>query len=156
MHEYPIERIKEFYLDTISSIRHNNITEDHGATTFVSHYLLKHMSQHALIIDSTADARSSFASKQTPRGELLIRMEPDTQRVFVTVKHLRKECTESQMSYNELLSDLRKDKILIDVIKKGMSKGTQLSTKPVDALVLDAAKMDIEIAEPPENVVRPD
>jgi len=156
LHEYPIERIKEFYLDTISSIRHNNITEDHGATTFVSHYLLKHMSQHALIIDSTADARSSFASKQTPRGELLIRMEPDTQRVFITVKHLRKECTESQMSYNELLSDLRKDKILIDVIKKGMSKGTQLSTKPVDALVLDAAKMDIEIAEPPENVVRPD
>lgn len=155
LHDYPIEQIKEFYMDTISSIRQNNVSEEHGAATFISHYLLKHMSQHALIIDSTADARSSFASKQTPRGELLIRMEPDTERVFITVKHLRRECTEAQISYNELLNDLRKDKILIDVTKKGMSKGTQLSTKPVDALILDAAKMDIEISESPENVVRP-
>jgi hypothetical protein len=156
LHDYSLERLNEFYMDTISNIRQNNITEERGAMSFMSHYLLKYMSQHSLVIDSTADARSSFVSKQTPRGELLIRMEPDTQRVFVTVKHLRRECTEAQISYSDLLSELKKEKYLIEVTKKGMSKGTQLSTKPVDAVVLDAAKMELEIGENPSNVVGQD
>jgi len=156
LHDYSLERLHEFYMDTISNIRQNNITEERGAMSFMSHYLLKYMSQHSLVIDSTADARSSFVSKQTPRGELLIRMEPDTQRVFVTVKHLRRECTEAQISYTDLLSELKKEKYLIEVTKKGMSKGTQLSTKPVDAVVLDAAKMELEMGENPDNVVRQD
>jgi hypothetical protein len=119
------------------------------AVTFISHYVMKYMAQNTLIIDDAIDARTGLMTQQSPRGELLIRMEPDTKRIFLTVKHVRQEAAEGGTHYKELLKELSDNGYLLKVSKKGMSKGTQLATPPVDALWLDAEKMGIEIPNKP-------
>jgi len=155
LHDYNLREIYQFYMDTISDIRETTTDNGGDAKTFVSRYILKYMAQNALVIDSTADGRSGFQSKQTPRGQLLIRMEPDTKMIYVDAKHFRNECTESQMPYRDVVRDLESSEVLIKVSKKGMSKGTPLGTPPIEALQLDAVKMGIEISDT-NNVVGSD
>lgn len=156
LHDYNLKEIYQFYMDTISDIRETTTDSNGDAKTFVSRYILKYMAQNALIIDSTADGRSGFQSKQTPRGQLLIRMEPDTKMIYVDAKHFRNECTESQMPYRDMIKDLEYAEVLIKVSKKGMSKGTPLGTPPIEALQLDAVKMGMEIPDTFNHVVGSD
>jgi hypothetical protein len=156
LHDYNLKDIYNFYVDTISDIKETTTDKGGDAATFVSRYILKYMAQNALIIDSVADGRSGFASRQTPRGQLLIRMEPDTKMIYIDAKHFRNECTEAQMPYREVLKDLENGQVLIKVSKKGMSKGTPLGTPPIEALQLDAIKMGVEIPDISEDVVGSD
>ena len=156
LHDYNLKEIYEFYIDTISQIKDNTTDGGSDAKTFVGRYILKYMAQNTLVIDSTADGRTAFASKQTPRGQLLIRMEPDTKTIYIDAKHFRNECTEAQMPYKEVVRELETEGILLKVAKKGMSKGTPLGTPPIEALTLSADKMEIEIPESMLNVVGQD
>lgn len=155
LHDYNLKELYQFYIETISDIRETTTDNGGDAKTFVSRYILKYMAQNALIIDSTADGRSGFQSKQTPRGQLLIRMEPDTKMIYLDAKHFRNECTEAQMPYRDVVKDLEYSEVLIKVSKKGMSKGTPLGTPPIEALQLDAIKMGVEIPDM-SNVVGSD
>lgn len=156
LHDYNLKHLFDFYLDTISQIKETNTDNGSDAKTFVGRYILKYMAQNTLIIDSVADGRTAFASKQTPRGQLLIRMEPDTKMIYVDAKHFRNECTESQMPYREVIRELETEGVLLKVAKKGMSKGTPLGTPPIEALMLNAEKMGVEIPESLIDVVGQD
>jgi len=147
--KFNLGRIYDFYTDTIAEIRETTLDKSMDAVTFISHYVMKYMAQNTLIIDDAVDARTGIVTQQSPRGELLIRMEPDTKRIFLTVKHVRHEAAEGGTHYKELLKELSDNGYLLKVSKKGMSKGTQLATPPVDALWLDAEKMGIEIPTKP-------
>ncbi len=148
--DYPFKEIRQFYLDTISQTKHVDSDEDRDDyKSFISHFILKHMAQNTLVVDSTTDARTGNICSQTPRGELLIRMEPDTKKIFLLIKAIREECSTKNVPYKEVLKGLKKKDLLIEVAKKGMSKGTHLNTPPVSVLVLDAERMGVDI----ENVV---
>jgi hypothetical protein len=75
-----------------------------------------------------------------PRGELITRYEPDTKLLFITTKTLREWCSENQISYKALVDDLHKMGACHGSIKKAMSRGSDMSTPPVNALVIDCAK----------------
>jgi hypothetical protein len=95
-----------------------------------------------LIVNSTVDKRSGLNAVpvREPRGELITRYEPDTKLLFVTTKVLREWCSETQVSYKALVDDLHRLGACQGSIKKAMSRGSDMSTPPVNALVIDCNK----------------
>ena len=107
-------------------------------------FLNEHNS-NMLIVNSTVDKRSGLmaAPIREPRGELITRYEPDTKLLFITTKTLREWCSGNQVSYKALVDDLYKIGACQGTLKKAMSRGSDMSTPPVNALVIDCAKATV-------------
>jgi hypothetical protein len=97
-----------------------------------------------LVVDDGVDKRSNLQKlpSQEPRGALLIRYEPDTKRVFVSIKEFKKDCAENQIDYKDLLSELTAKGVLLEVTNKRMAKGSKIIAPGVRALVLDSTHKD--------------
>lgn len=96
-----------------------------------------------LVVNDEADKRTGVEMLPIvePRGELVIRVEPDTQRMFIVAKRLRAYCADNRITLKDVLSGLRADNAYMGTIKKRMGKGTSLSGMPaVEAYVFDTAK----------------
>lgn len=144
---YDLKREAKFYAGVVNQIRDNILQRpEENKTDVVSQYILKHM-QNALVIESTADLRAvgSPTAIREPRGELLIRMEPDTKHIYLIASHFKRYVMEEKGNYANTLKALQKDGCLIKAARKGMSKGTYLNTPPIDVLILDAEKMGVDI-----------
>jgi len=101
--------------------------------------------QNTLVINDEVDKRTGVEMLPIlePRGELIIRMEPDTQKLFISAKAFRTYCAEHRITLKDVLNSLTSDGVYVGTVKKRMSKGTKLSTvPPVDALVFDCARGD--------------
>jgi hypothetical protein len=77
-----------------------------------------------------------------PRGELLIRYEPDTKHLYVSAKHFKEFCVKQQTNYKGLLKMLTDQQILLETVNKRMSKGMKLSSPVVRTLKFDAGKSE--------------
>jgi hypothetical protein len=69
----------------------------------------------------------------------MTRYEPDTKMLFISAKALREWCSENQISYKMMCAELQKAKIIKGVVKKSMSKGSDMTTPSVFALMIDCA-----------------
>lgn len=101
--------------------------------------------QNTLVINDEVDKRTGVEMLPIlePRGELLLRMEPDTMKLFIVAKDFRKYCTECQITLKDVLNGLTSDGIYGGIKKKRMSKGTKLSSvPPVDVYVFDCSRGD--------------
>ena len=78
----------------------------------------------------------------------MTRFEPDKKLLYISTKALREWCSENQISYKMLCEDLQKNKITTGVLKKSLSKGSDIATPSVFALVIDcsvATDLDPEV-----------
>jgi hypothetical protein len=101
--------------------------------------------QNTLVINDEADKRTGVEMLPIlePKGELIIRMEPDTQKLFIATKPFRNYCAENRITLKDVLNSLTSDGVYIGTVKKRLSKGTKLSSVPaVDALVFDCSRGD--------------
>jgi len=66
--------------------------------------------QNVLIIDGNTDARTKLTPLpvKEPRGPLMIRYEPDTKRMILSVAAFRKECRDSQTNYNDIVKEMER------------------------------------------------
>lgn len=100
---------------------------------------------NTLVINDQVDKRTGVEMLPIlePRGELVIRMEPDTMKLFISAKALRKYCSDNRITLKEVLNSLTAEGVYGGMIKKRMSKGTKLSVvPPVDAYVFDCSRGD--------------
>ena len=77
-----------------------------------------------------------------PRGELLVRYEPDTKEVFISAKAFKEYCVRNQLNYKGLLTDLHKIGVYKETMNKRMSKGMRVVSPAVRVLKLDASNHD--------------
>ena len=77
-----------------------------------------------------------------PKGALLYRYEPDTQKLFVPVKNFRKHCGETQIDYKDVLKELGAKGLYLETINKRLSKGMSISSPGVRCLVFDSSHAD--------------
>jgi len=112
-----------------------------GALAHLGLFLNEH-NNNMLIVNSTVDKRSGLtqAPIREPRGELITRYEPDTKLLFITTKVLREWCSENQVSYKALTDELHKLGASSGAIKKAMSRGSDINTPAVNAVVIDCNK----------------
>jgi hypothetical protein len=90
---------------------------------------------NVLIIDDSDTTYKPIALRE-PRGELLIRYEPNTKTIFLASQPFKAWCVKRQVGYNELIGGLQNSGLDIKLAKKRMAKGTLLSTPPANVLAI--------------------
>jgi hypothetical protein len=89
-----------------------------------------------------------------PKGELLIRIEPDTKMMFMIAKPFKEHCVKYQINYNDTLRKLTEKGRLVRRDGKRLSKGTSVNGGNIHCLWFklddDFVKVD-EYAKPDDT-----
>jgi hypothetical protein len=122
----------------------------------VGDYINRHM-QSILVVNDEVDRRTNMAMLPTlePRGELLIRYEPDTKKMFLAAKPFKNDCVKFQVNYKDTLAQLEKKGIFLGTMNKRLSKGMKVVSPGVHSLIFDCSNTEFismdEFATPSAN-----
>ena len=149
LHDIDVSAVYKWAVETLSNMRLEVRSDGMTPLSRIGQFL-NEKNNNMLIVKSTVDKRSGLfeAPIREPRGELMTRYEPDKKMLYISAKALREWCSDSQISYKMLCSDLQKNNITKGVIKKSMSKGSDMTTPSVFALMIDcsvATELDPEV-----------
>ena len=133
--DWDMNRIYMWACGMIDRLRQETEAPLNGAEQVVGDYLYRHM-QNILVVNDAVDRRTNLPSApiREPRGELLIRIEPDTKMMFMIVKPFKEYCVKYQINYNETLNKLEKEGRLVKRAGKRLSKGMAVSGDNVHCL----------------------
>jgi hypothetical protein len=133
--DWDMNRIYMWACGMIDRLRKETDAPLNGPEQVVGDYLYRHM-QNILVVNDAVDRRTNLQSApiREPRGELLIRIEPDTKMMFMIAKPFREYCVKYQINYNETLNKLEKEGRLVQRGGKRLSKGMAVSGDNVHCL----------------------
>jgi len=136
--DWDMKKLYDWATNMIKEMRKDVLPPATNFVGILGDFLNRHI-QNTLVVNDTVDARTKMPMLPTsePKGELIIRQEPDTRRMFIAVKAFKKDCVEYQVNYRETLRWLEAEGVVLDTVVKRMSKGMKVSTPGVYAFVLD-------------------
>lgn len=139
LHDWDMKRLFKWACQMIKGLRGTTTPPADGDKQVIGEFLLAHM-QNILIVNDGVDRRTNLRDLPIlePRQELMVRFEPDTQRVYIAVRALRAYCNTRNVSYRETVKKLKESGMFIDTDQKRMAKGTPVPDVPVQALILNA------------------
>ena len=151
LHDWDMRGVYEYTIHMIHACRSDTTPPVIDSMQIIGDYVNRH-TQNVLVVDDQVDARSKLESAPLvePRGELLIRWEPDTQMMFISVNAFRADCAKNQTDYKEITRDLKTRGILVDTDTKRMTKGMKFVVPGVRALWLDGSHKDFISMNQPE------
>lgn len=124
----------------------------------IGDYINRHM-QNILVVNDQVDRRTSMAMLPVlePKGELLVRYEPDTKKMFLAAKAFKTDCVKFQVNYKDTLQQLEKKGIFLGTMNKRLSKGMKVVSPGVHTLIFDCANTEFismdDIIKPEETHV---
>jgi len=144
LHDYDMKAIYQWMKNMLKEMRVDIKPPTDSPVTALGEFVNAHLALNTLVVNGEVDARTSMQSMPTmePRGELLIRYEPDTKHLYVSAKHFKEFCVKQQTNYKGLLKMLTDQQILLETVNKRMSKGMKLSSPVVRTLKFDAGKSE--------------
>ena len=106
----------------------------------VGDFLNRHMG-NILVVNDETDRRTNMQTAPTmePKGDLIVRYEPDTKLMFIDAKRFKNDCIDRQVNFKETEKDLKDRKILIETKNKRLSKGMKVPGPAIRAMVLDTS-----------------
>jgi uncharacterized protein (DUF927 family) len=127
----------------IPSLRDSVQAPASDAAGVIGSFINRHM-QNILVVNDEVDARTNLHSAPTlePRGELIIRYEPDTKRMYIAAAPFRKDCVVGQVHYKDVLAQLEQKGIYIGADTKRLSKGMKVKSPGVHCLMFDCSGSD--------------
>jgi len=133
--DWDMKRIYIHACDMVERLRQDTKAPLNGVEQVIGDYLYRHM-QNILVVNDKSDRRTKLPSApiREPKGELLIRIEPDTNMMFLIAKPFREYCVKYQINYNDTLDKLEKQGRLLKRDNKRMSKGMAVSGDNVHCL----------------------
>ena len=161
LHEYDMMAIYTWLKGMLSEMRVDMSPVKAAPVTALGEFINAHIF-NTLVVNGNVDARSQMVSipAMEPRGELLIRYEPDTKHVYIAAKQFKDFCIGQQVNYKTLLRQLTDLKIFIEATNKRMSKGMKVVSPAVRVLKFDASDTEflhvdalLEINENRDSVV---
>lgn len=140
---WDFKALYEFVCNLIRSLRMETSPPPLDVSATIGDYINRHM-QNILVVKDGVDLRSNMAAlpKLEPRGELLIRYEPDTQLLFLSAKAFKNDCVVTQVNYRDTVKQLEAMGILKGSAVKRLSKGMKINSPGVYCLVLDCKVSD--------------
>lgn len=137
--DWDIARIFRWTCDMIRNLRNTTKPPVEGNAHVLGDFLLCHI-DNILIVNDGVDRRSKMQELPTltPRQELMIRYEPDTARVYITVNSFRKFCSSRSLNYRGLIKQMKETGMYLDTTHKRMGKGMPLSPPAVNVLMFNA------------------
>lgn len=109
----------------------------------IGDYINRHM-QNILVVNDEVDRRTNMATLPTlePKGELLVRYEPDTKKMFLAAKPFKNDCVKFQVNYKDTLQQLEKKGIFLGTTNKRLSKGMKIVSPGVHCLIFNCASSE--------------
>jgi hypothetical protein len=153
--DWDLSRIYEYACNLIQETRNDVQAPLETHMVVVGEYLNRHI-HNILVVNDAADARSNLQEfpKVEPKGELLVRYELDTKRMYIDYKHFREDCIKRHINFKELTKELKKRGSYMKSDNKRMSKGMKVNTTSVYALEFDTSSgdfIDVESMVEPES-----
>ena len=136
--DWDMKAIYKWATDKLKDIRGDVTPPVTNVVSSIAEFLNRHV-QNYISVKDEADGRSGFENSpsQEPRGELMIRVEPDTKKMYIAVKPFKADCVKYQINYKDTLKELKDKGILVGMENKRLSKGMQLVTPPTYCMVLN-------------------
>tara|TARA_R110000772_G_scaffold212823_3_gene323418 strand:+ start:8 stop:1114 length:1107 start_codon:yes stop_codon:yes gene_type:complete len=96
---------------------------------------------HTLVVESGSDMRSGRVKVPDlePRGSLYIRIEPDTNRMYVSVKRLREDFVKNQIDYKSFVKELTAAGMILETKNFHLGKGFVGASTATRCIVFDTA-----------------
>jgi hypothetical protein len=140
LHDYDMKAIYSWVCKTIQGMREEIKPPAESAAGILGDYINRHM-QNILVVKADIDSRNKIAPLPTlePRGELLIRYEPDTKMMYFVTREFKSDCVERQINYKSTLAELKQRGFFKDSANKRMSKGMKITSPAVNALQFDCS-----------------
>ena len=141
LHDYDMKAIYNWLKVQLGSMREELSPPTTESTNILGDFINSHIN-NVVVVNGKADARTNLdaAPIMEPKGELHIRYEPDTKRMYITVAAIRKHCAERQIGYKDWLKQMADKNILVGVTNKRMSKGMKVISPAVRVVELDTSK----------------
>ena len=146
-------RVYEWMISMLNEMRGEVKAPELDPTSILGEFINAH-AQNALVVNGLADARTKLFGMPLlePRGELLLRYEPDTQDLFISAKAFKDFCVKYQINYRDTLKAMAESGVYVDTVNKRMSKGMKLISPAVRVLHFSAEGFDVGlIPETPEG-----
>jgi energy-coupling factor transporter ATP-binding protein EcfA2 len=156
LHDYDMGAIYRWMKKMLSEMRLDVKPPSESPVTALGEFVNAHLAMNTLVVNGEVDARTNMQTipGMEPRGELLIRYEPDNKHLYVAAKQFKEFCVKQQINYKSLLKTLTDQQILLEAVNKRMSKGMKLSSPVVRTLKFDAGKsehLQLDILTPDED-----
>lgn len=141
--DWDIAAIFKWACKMIRTLRNTTVPPIEQDKEVLGDFMLRHM-DNVLIVNDGVDLRTKMQGvpELEPKRELIVRYEPDTQLVYITVAAFRRYCTARNIGYRETIKKLKDTGVFIKTEQKRMSKGMRVSTPPVQAMILDGRHSD--------------
>ena len=148
LHDFDMERVFRVVCDRTIAMRTEIPSTVDTGVGLIGDFIARH-TQNILVVNDSVDQRSQMPMLPVlePRGELLIRYEPDTGLMYINVKALREDLTSRQVSYRGVVEELTKTGAILRVDVKRMNKGTKVVAPPVSAVVFNAKSPAFNMAD---------
>lgn len=141
---YDMPAIRVWLVKTLADMRNDVKPPEVSVITLLGEFINSHL-QFALVVNDEVDGRSGLVPMPLlePRGELLIRYEPDTKDLYISASCFKSYCVKKQINYKETLAELYKMGAYSEAINKRMSKGLKVVSPAVRVLKFSAKNFDL-------------
>jgi uncharacterized protein (DUF927 family) len=126
-----------------------------NANATIADYVYRH-NNNILVIEDGVDNRSHLPSApiREPKGELVIRYEPDTKLMFIKVGHFNQDCVKYQAAKGDTIKELKEKGVFVTTKNKRLAKGMDIDVGlSVRCMVLDCSNSEFFNVE---NLVMPE
>ena len=122
-----------------SGMREEIAPPQSSPVTVIGEYINSHINNVLVVNDGLNQNNMVPLPTLEPKGELLIRYEPDTKELFIAAKQFKDFCVKQQINYKTTLKELGDAKIYLEGVNKRMSKGMKVVSPAVRVLKFDAS-----------------
>ena len=138
--DWPMQSIYDWACNMILLLREDVKPPATDVASVIGDYLNRHIN-NVLVVNDAVDMRTNMPMMPVmePRGELLVRYEPDTKRMYIAAKPFKQDCVTFQVNYKETIETLRKNGVFVETAVKRLSKGMKVMTPGVYCIVLDTS-----------------
>lgn len=131
LHDIPISPVFQYIVEEIITKRNEKKTFIMDDDDILSSYMYDNINRMVIANGMAGRTGLDAAAILSPRGnDLVMRFEPDTKLLFVSVADLRVYCTKKSFNLVEALLPHEKNKCLLGVKHKRLGSGTAYATLP--------------------------
>lgn len=143
LHDYNMKEIYRWACNMIREVRTESTAPADDASSVIGDFINRHM-RNILVVNAEADARTKLhaAPLQEPYGDLVIRYEPDTKKMYIVAKAFKNDCVERQVSYRDTLKQLGAKGVYVGSTTRRMTTGTKIKGLPVHVMEFDCTTPD--------------
>jgi hypothetical protein len=143
LHDIPIAPVWKWAIQTLKDTRKVTTEKSTAKPTDVIGQFLNQMVRSTLIINSKRINDLPAQAIMMPQGELIVRYEPDTKLIYISMAYLQTWCTKKRVTFAPLKQLLENSGVLDNTKRYNLAKGTSLPGSAIGVLTVKADKLNV-------------